>query len=256
MEIAQYVEIMRRRWWLVALTTLAALLVAVFLAYRGASAYKATLRIAVSTAISPDCEQALPSEAAGQARPRFYDCNYYAWLSSEYLADDLSEIVKSRAFAEDVGAVLGEPVDPKNISDVVRTRKTHRILTITVTANEFSKAQRLGNAIVEVLRTQAGKYIAPLAAQNGQIMVIDPAETQRGDGAAAVALEIALKTLLGVLFGLALVFTLDYLDPAVRDARDAQRTLGLPVLGEIPQQRLPAAGAPPRPVHGAAVQSG
>lgn len=225
MELGHYVEIVRRRWWLVALTTLAALLVAGLLAYRGASAYKATVRLAVSVPVPADC-------LAGQQRE--YDCNYYAWLASEYLADDLSELVRSRAFAEDVGALLGEPFDPKSISDVVRTRKTHRILSITVTANTFDRAQRLGDAIVEALRQHAGKYLAQLAAQSGQIVVIDPPQTQRGEGPAAVALEIALRTLLGLLFGLALVFALDYFDPTLRSERDVVRTLGLPVLAAIP----------------------
>jgi capsular polysaccharide biosynthesis protein len=49
-----------------------------------------------------------------------------------------------------------------------------------------------------------------------------------------VALDIGLKTLLGLLLGLALIFAVDYLDPSVRDARDVQRTLGLDVLAEIP----------------------
>lgn len=235
MELGHYVEMVRRRWWLVVLTTLAALLVAGLLAYRGASAYKATVRLAVSVPVPADC-------LAGQQRE--YDCNYYAWLASEYLADDLGELVRSRAFAEDVGALLGEPFDPKSISDVVRTRKTHRILSITVTANTFDRAQRLGDAIVEALRLNSGKYLAQLATQSGQIVVIDPPQTQRGEGPAAVALEIGLRTLLGLLFGLALVFALDYFDPTIRSERDVERTLGLPVLAAIPgaqRERRPVA---------------
>jgi capsular polysaccharide biosynthesis protein len=245
-EIGHYLDAVRRRWWLVALTTLAALLVAGLIAYRGASAYKATVRVAVSTGVPADC--AAPATPSQNSLPgRYYDCNYYAWLSSEYLADDLSEIVRSRSFAEDVGAVLGEPVDPKSISDVVRTRKTHRILSITVTANTFARAQQLGDAIVKVLQTQGGKYIAPLAVQQGQVVVIDPPETQRGEGPLATVADIGLKTLLGLLAGLALVLALDFLDPHLRNARDAERTLGLPILGEIPDERLrPPAAAPAR----------
>ncbi|HWP28269.1 MAG TPA: Wzz/FepE/Etk N-terminal domain-containing protein [Chloroflexota bacterium] len=259
MELAEYLAIVRRRWWLVALTTLAALLVAGLLAYRGASAYKATVRLAVSVPVSEDCMgRTLSSPDGASTRLLAYDCNYYAWLSSEYLADDLSEVVRSRAFAEDVSAVLGEDIDPKSISDVVRTRKTHRILSITVTANEFARAQRIGEAIVEVLRTQPGKYLAQLATDTGRVVVIDPPQTQRGDGPVAVALDIGVKTLLGLLFGLALVFALDYFDPTVRDARDVERTLGLPVLGEIPAEAALARQPAPvqAPAGGVAVPSG
>jgi capsular polysaccharide biosynthesis protein len=235
-EIGHYLEVVRRRWWLVAIPTLVAFLIAGLVAYRGASAYKATVRVAVSTPLPEHCTNRAAPAPSGLPTA-FYDCNYYAWLTSEYLADDLSELVRSRSFAEDIGAVMGEKIDPRSISDVMRTRKTHRVISITVTANTFDRAQRIGDAIVQVLGTQPGKYLAQLATQQGQIVVIDPAETQRGDGAGAVALDIALKTLLGLLFGLALVFALDYLDPTVRDARDAERTLGLPILGEIPSDR-------------------
>jgi receptor protein-tyrosine kinase len=232
-EIGHYLEIVRRRWWLVALTTLAALLVAVLLAYRGAAAYKTTVRLTVSVPVPADCTGGAAPSPSGLPT-RFYDCNYYAWLTSEYLADDLSEIVKSEAFARDVSAAMGAPLDPRAISDVLRTRKTHRILTMTVTASDYARAQAIGDAMVQVIGTQGGKYLAPLAEQNAQVVVIDPPQTQRGDGPAAVALEIGLKTLLGLLFGLALVFALDLLDPTIRDTRDAERTLGLPILGEIP----------------------
>ena len=55
MEIGHYFEPVRRRWWIVALATLAALLVAGALAYRGGSAYKATVRVAVSIPVPEDC---------------------------------------------------------------------------------------------------------------------------------------------------------------------------------------------------------
>jgi capsular polysaccharide biosynthesis protein len=247
-ELGHYFEIIRRRWWLAALTTLAALVVAGFLAYRGASAYKATVRIAVSTPPTEGCSGRPIAGPDGQPIRNFdYDCNYYAWLSSEYLADDLSQLIQSQSFAEDVGAILGEHVDPKSISDVVRTRKTHRIISITITGNTFQRAQQLGDAIVQALRTQPGKYLAQLAAQNGQIVVIDPPQTQRGEGNTAVAINIGLYTLLGLLAGLALTFAVDYFDPTVRDSRDAERTLGLPILGEIPGEsrrgRRPAPAA-------------
>ncbi len=43
----------------------------------------------------------------------------------------------------------------------------------------------------------------------------------------------------------ALVFALDYLDPTVRDASDAERTLGLPILGEIPNNTAGRGAAAP-----------
>ena len=46
--------------------------------------------------------------------------------------------------------------------------------------------------------------------------------------------DIGLRTLLGLMAGLFLAFVVDYLDSTLRTRHDAERALGLPVLGEIP----------------------
>jgi capsular polysaccharide biosynthesis protein len=246
-EVGHYIRIIRRRWWLVALVFATAFILSAAYGYRGASSYKATIRVAVSTPPTEGCSGRPVLGPDGQpARTFDYDCNYYAWLSSEYLADDLSQLVQSQSFAEDIGAIMGEHVDAKSISDVVRTRKTHRIITITITANSSQRAQQLGDAMVEALRTQPGKYLAQLAAQTGQIVVIDPAQTEGGPRTIEFWIGIILRAGLGLLAGLALVLAVDYFDPTVRDSRDVERTLGLPILGEIPGEtgrRRPAPAA-------------
>jgi len=49
--------------------------------------------------------------------------------------------------------------------------------------------------------------------------------------------EIGLRTLIGLLVGIALAFLLDYLDTSVRSRDDAENLLRLPVVGVIPRTR-------------------
>ena len=49
--------------------------------------------------------------------------------------------------------------------------------------------------------------------------------------------EIALRTLIGLIVGIALAFLVDYLDPSLRSREEVERLLEVPVLGEIPSRR-------------------
>src|SRR5438270_10734872 len=91
MELREYWTIIRRRWWLPAAVALIALIASTAVGLRGAAAYRTDMRLAVSTIPTPDPNSVL-----------YYDPAYYANLDSEYLADDMSEFITSRAFAGEV----------------------------------------------------------------------------------------------------------------------------------------------------------
>src|SRR5438105_10253700 len=91
MELRQYWSIIRRRWWLPVALTLVALLASAAVGLRGAAAFKTDMRIAISSIPTPDPSATL-----------YYDPIYYSNLDSEYLADDMSEFMTSRAFADEV----------------------------------------------------------------------------------------------------------------------------------------------------------
>src|SRR5438105_15804600 len=129
MELREYWTIIRRRWWLPAAVTLVALIASTAVGLRGAAAYKTDMRVAVSTIPTPDPNGVL-----------YYDPTYYSNLDSEYLADDLSEFMSSRAFADEVHTELGASgkppdVDIATILSATRAKKTHRFIDITVTTS-------------------------------------------------------------------------------------------------------------------------
>src|ERR1700716_1070730 len=96
MELREYWSIIRRRWWLPVAITLVALVASTVVGLRGAAAYKTDMRLAVTTIPTPDPNGVL-----------YYDPIYYSNLDSEYLADDMSEFMTSRAFASEVMRELG-----------------------------------------------------------------------------------------------------------------------------------------------------
>jgi capsular polysaccharide biosynthesis protein len=227
MELLQYWQIIRRHWWLPATLTLAALLASTVVALRGAAAYKTEMRLAVSTLPTVDRTSAF-----------YYDPIYYANLSSEYLADDLSEIIRSKAFAQDVSRELGFTLDPTTISDVTRTKKTHRLIDITVTTPTEDQGTEIGGAMERILNDpgRVGSYLKAMDAYKAQVSIVNHPVTRR-PAPIALAAEIGLRTLVGLLLGLGLAFLVDYVDQTVRTRQEAEDVLGLPVLGEIPRAR-------------------
>ena len=222
MELKAYGSVVRRRWRLVALITLLTLAAATALALRGPSAYQATMKLAISV---------VPDPRVGDFFK--YD-SYYAWLSSEYLADDLSEVIRSEAFAQDVSDVMNYEVDASAIANTTRAKKTHRLLDITVSSASPIEAQRTAEAIETVLNTRLPEYLAFLQANNGYVRIINRPRVARTNSLPLAGAEILLRTVAGALVGVGLAFLLEYLDDRLRDRRQVESFLGAPVLAEIP----------------------
>jgi capsular polysaccharide biosynthesis protein len=222
MELKSYGTVIRRRWKLVLLLTLTALAVSTVYALRGPTSYTATMRLAISVVPDPRIGDFFKYDA------------YYAWLSSEYLADDLSEVLKSEAFAQDVSQELGFEVDTREIVDFTRVRKTHRLLDVMISGGDRARTLEIAEAFERVLNSKLGEYFAFLQVNNGHVRIINRPTVKRTNAAAWMAAEIGLRTAAALFVALGLAFLLDYLDDRLRDRRQVETFLGAPVLGEIP----------------------
>ena len=232
MELREYWSIIRRRWWLPLALTLVAFVASTAVGLRGAAAYKTDLRIAVST---------IPT--ADPSAERFYDQAYYANLDSEYLADDMSELMHSQAFAGEVRRELatqrGIDVDVETFVNATRTKKTHRFIDVTITTATPELGKEIGESISRILSDPAhlGIYLRALTTSNTQMSVVTPPDTHRANSAVGLVSEVGLRTVIGLLVGIGLAFLVDYLDTSVRSRQEIEASLQLPVLGEIPRTR-------------------
>ncbi len=224
MELRRYWTIVYQRLWVVAL--LVAVVVGVSWAIRRTPhpTYQASMRFILG--IAPE---------ARQGQYYTYD-RYYAWLSSEYLVDDFSEIVKSQAFAEDVSARLAErgiAVPVGAIQGSAFTQKRHRILTLTITRPDPLQAQEIGQAAAAALREGSARYFAQLGSEGAEVHLIDEPQVRQVHPSLREKLDLPLRGVLALLTGVGLAFLLEYLDDTVRSAEELE-SLGLRVLGEIP----------------------
>lgn len=231
MELREYWSIIRRRWWLPVAVTLVALIASTAVGLRGATAFKTDMRLAVSTIPTPD-----PNAE------RYYDSAYYANLDSEYLADDMSEFMTSRAFADEVHRELttsstATDVDIEAIMTATRTKKTHRFIDITITTPTYEEGSAIAGSISRILSdpNHVAQYLTALTAYHTQMEIVTPPVTHRANTVFGLISEIGLRSLIGLLVGVGLAFLVDYVDPSVRTRQEAERLLEMPVLGEIPR---------------------
>lgn len=230
MELRAYWEILRRRWWLpLLLAALVALISAVQLRpwQTRPPSYSASMRLLVGV---------LP---ATDAPVTAYDPRYYAWLTSEYLVDDFTEVVRSELFAQGVSDRLADQsieIPAGVIKGSAATGEQHRIITLTFNWDDEQELIAIANAAAQEISENAAMYFQVLGTEGAGVTVLDGPTVSAVGASLRQRLEWPMRIGLGLLVGLGLVFLLDYLDTSVRNRREVE-TLGLPVIGEIPKDR-------------------
>ncbi len=170
-----------------------------------------------------------------------YD-GYYAGLASEYVADDLSVIVGSQAFTDDVNRHLEENGNALRIpagalAGMTFAGKQHRILQVSLTWGNPDELQAIGTAVLKTIETDSLKYLTQLGSDGGRISVIDrPLTPAQIPPSLTSRLDLPIRIVLALLAGIALVFLLYYLDTRIRTKEDVE-ALGVAVLAQLPHQK-------------------
>jgi protein tyrosine kinase modulator len=227
MELHEYWHIIRRRWWLpVGLAVAVALLTVVMQRpwLPRPPSYTASMRFNVG--VQP---QRLSDAYT-------YD-RYYTMLTSEYLVDDMGEIVRSQRFAEEVSRRLAEQgivVPAGAIGASTQPGKLHRILTVNVSWGDANQLKALAEAVAATVTEGSAEFFSQFSAEEADIRLIDPPVITQVGRSAREQLDLPLRIALALAAGVALAFLLHYLDDYVRERGDLEK-LGIVVLGEVPR---------------------
>jgi len=223
MELRTYWRVFLRRWWLAVAITAATAFISLLASPLTQGSYVATMRVLLSIPTGPP-----------QSDYFTYD-RYYNFLSAKYLTEDFIEVVQSRAFRNDVLREMRAPATtPLRIEILPRSERTPRVLTVLITSVDAAVTQKAAAAASRVITTRAGEFFTQSGLQGLGARVIDPPSLAAATAVGRNYLNVALRTFVGLLVGLGLVFLLHYLDTTLYDPTDVQRHLGLPVIGDIP----------------------
>lgn len=227
MELRAYWKIIMRRWWLPLGLALAVAVLTLVMQrpwQPRTSTYTASMRFNVG--IQPE---RIPGVYT-------YD-RYYTLLTSEYLVDDLGEIVRSGVFAAAVNERLasqGISVPPGAIGANTQPGKLHRILTVNITWPDAGVLAAIADAVAATLTEGSAEFFGQFSAAEADIRLIDAPAISEVGRPAREQLDLPLRVLLALVAGIGLAFLLDYLDTSVRERSDLEQ-MGLPVLGEVPR---------------------
>lgn len=219
MELRQYWRIIWRRWWLIAALVGVVLVVSVVTYQTPEPVYHATMRFAIGI------EGSEPVNAlSGEGRSD-------AWLASEYLADDLSEVLKGGDFATRISERVGFDVP----AGAIFASREHRIMTVSITWRDRDQVQAIAEAVGAMVEDGGAGYFPQLVGVEAQAVLIDGPGIGQVGSSLKDKLDLPVRLLIALVAGVALAFLWDYLDDTIRDRTEAEE-LGVPLLGEIPRE--------------------
>lgn len=226
MELRQYWTVIRRWWWIpVSLVLLTAILTAVTQRPWQRKAATYTTSLSFSVGVQPQ-------------NPGDGEENYYTALASEYLIDDLAEVVRGSEFAAAVSRRLhaqGIEVPAGSLQGSTQAGKLHRILNVGITWGNPTELAAIADAVSTTIEEDAPTFMPRLFAQNGAAYLINRGGVNQVGPGLRQRLEFPLRLLIALAAGIGLAFLADYLDDRVRGREDVEQ-LGLVVVGEIPKQ--------------------
>jgi len=220
MELRQYWRIVWRRSWLVAALVFVVLIVSLITYQEPAPTYQANMRFAIGIE-----GQAPVYAVSGEGRSD-------AWLASEYLADDLSEVVKGGDFAAGITERVGFSVP----AGTIFATREHRIMTVNITWAEPAQLVTIAEEVAAQIEDAGQQYFPQLDDVQAQAVLIDGPGIGQVGRSLRDKLDLPLRLFIALVAGVALAFLWDYLDDTVRE-RGELESLGVEVLGEIPRSR-------------------
>ncbi len=228
MELRALWHILRRRWWLVALPTLAALAVTL-----------PALRQVVSPPVSYQVQMRLTAAAPPATPTPYEDAVYVPLLASEYVVVNMPHWITGDRFADEVSDVLGArgvQIAAADLRGHFAADSYRSILTLYVTWDEPETLRTIAEAAVQVLQTRNQAYFPQFAAEAVRVVPLDEPEVSTLAAPISVRLMPLLRIALGLAAGLGLAALAEYLDDRVHTRADVA-ALGLDVWAEIPTER-------------------
>ena len=204
MELRYYLAIIRRRWWLVVAIPLLIALLSLAAAATRPSRYGLAVRLLVT--------RSTLSAKPATATP-YVD-------NEDRVAYDLPAIIGSSPFAEDVVRELaahGHPLSQAEVEQALHAENDRQLVRISVTAPNPDDAVAIAQASVALIKTNGLRYWGdPHATPENpgiNVAVLDPpTQAVLLNRPQAIATEVALRALLGLIAGIGAAFALHYLD--------------------------------------------
>lgn len=214
MELNDYIRILKRRWWIILLTTVLTAGAAFAFSKMQEPTYKSSVRLLITS--RPDFGQT----QAAQALIR----DFSAWLRSSYRAED---VIDELQLDMDPMALLGDvTIAPATDSNLIQIDVENSDPNL---ANDIARVW--GDQLIQFRNTEnAGLR------EEDRIKAQFLDDPQAGLAGPNTKINVAAGAVFGFLLGVILVFILEWIESGIiRRSEDIERYLGIPVIGTIPK---------------------
>ncbi len=148
--------------------------------------------------------------------------------ASQMLTNDVAEIIQSERVAKDTADQL-QMSSLKGYDITVTSETTTRVIQLSVKGHDAASCAAIANSLVENASNAAREVM-----EVESINPIDQAETPDQPSGPNRLLYTAVAFLAGLFLAIAIIVLMDMLNTKIRNAEDAEETLGIPVIGRIP----------------------
>lgn len=220
MELARYLSLVRKWWWLLVVGTLVA----------GGASY------AISKTLTPIYSASTTLLVNQTQVPG--TIAYNDILTSERLTRTYKELIQQRPVLDDVIERLALPYDSRRLGsmiDVAVVPET-QLLKLSVENADPAMASRIANATAETFIDQNTQNQLSRA---GEVSVVETATTPSDPIKPNVQLNTLLAAFIGLLLAGAAAFLIEYLDDTVKSTEDLEAS-GLASLGGVGRFHRPS----------------
>ncbi|WP_322494848.1 YveK family protein [Chloroflexus sp.] len=213
MEIRDYVNVLFKRWWVIALTVIAAVV----------SAY----------AISKLLPQTFRSQAVYLALANQADNGLNIVLRNSM--NSYRELVMQPSVLDQISQQIGLDISGERLMrDVnIQPRPDEQKIVIEVDLPRLDQSQALADAVGERIVAEVNRINATLEG-TARINVTRIQPARLVEIRPNTRINMLAGAILGLVVGVLLAFVLEYLDDTLKTPEDVERFVGLPTLGAIP----------------------
>ena len=219
-DLREYFGIVKKRFWIVALITIIAVVVSGVISF---------------FMLNPvyEAKSTLIVNADKQAETQIVTGDQIT--VTQKLAVTYGEIIKSRIVLDDVIKNLKLENTYESLSGQITVSpvKDTQIISISVQDTNPQKARDIANEIPKVFEKEAKRIT-----KANDVQVIDKAILPKNPIKPNKVMNVLIAFVLGTMIGLFVVFLIEYLDNKIKTPQDIEKHLGLSVLGVVPNEKL------------------
>ena len=217
--ISEIINAVKKRWKIIALTTVLATVVSgIFSFFIISPTYEASTKIFIG-------KEGAESEGYNSS-----DVSMYQNLIKTY-----SELIKTKDLVNKAIDNSQYDLSVNNVLNgiTVNTLTGTQILQISYQSKSPSIAKNILESITNEFITKAEELVP-----NGNVKILESVEIPKNPVAPNKTMNIAIAFILGMMVGFGIVFLLEYLDNTYKNKEQLEKDLDIPVLGVIPMSDL------------------